>query len=198
MQGFSERNFIVNHSSRASVSSHVFCSATDASFHPFGADVCPATFPSAVLPLMSESLLFSAGWHILTAPPPGISSPVSPRKRWEKSSPAHRKSASADFITAVHIKRETNVSLPKHAMENDDCSVCDLYKEPENSIETLQPTASEPTDRDVDIEDGNSNDDKISAAANLPRSADVIMASLSKTRRQMLASWLEDMSEYYR
>lgn len=41
------------------------------------------------------------------------------------------------------------MSLPKHAMENDDFPVCDLYKEPDNSIESLQPTASEPTDTNM-------------------------------------------------
>ncbi|CAH8371347.1 unnamed protein product [Eruca vesicaria subsp. sativa] len=74
----------------------------------------------------------------------------SPGIRCEKSSPAHRKSASADFINDVHIsKRETHVSLPENAMKNDDIS-----KKPDNSI---QPTASEPTDISA-------TEDKISAA----------------------------------
>ncbi|KAJ0250020.1 GPI-anchored adhesin-like protein [Hirschfeldia incana] len=76
---------------------------------------------------------------------------------WEKSSPTHRKSASADFINAVHIsKRETPVSLPNHARKNDDLPVCDLSKEPTES---------------VGIEDGTANEDKLSAAG----SADDVM-----------------------
>ncbi|KAF8087175.1 hypothetical protein N665_0596s0026 [Sinapis alba] len=79
------------------------------------------------------------------------------RNRWERSSPAHRKSASAHFINAVHIsKKEAYVSLPDHAMKNDDIS-----KDSDNS---LQPTASEPTDKSA-------NEDKISAAG----SADDVM-----------------------
>ncbi|CAN7009520.1 unnamed protein product [Brassica rapa subsp. trilocularis] len=79
---------------------------------------------------------------------PDYLSPLS--SPWEKSSPSHRKSASADFINAVHIsKRETHVSLPNHAMKN-----ADISKEPDNSI---QPTETEPTDKSVDIEDGTAN-----------------------------------------
>ncbi|KAL0712328.1 hypothetical protein Bca4012_019306 [Brassica carinata] len=66
----------------------------------------------------------------------------SPGRRWENSSHSHRKSASADFINDVHIsERGTHVSQPEDAMKN------------------------------VDIEDGTANEDKISAAG----SADDVM-----------------------
>ncbi|XP_013735262.2 uncharacterized protein LOC106438591 isoform X1 [Brassica napus] len=86
---------------------------------------------------------------------PDYLSPLS--SPWEKSSPSHRKSASADFINAV--------SLPNHAMKNNDLPVCDLSKEPVISIES-----TEPTDKIVDIEDGTAN-----TAANLPGSTDDVM-----------------------
>ncbi|ESQ37695.1 hypothetical protein EUTSA_v10028418mg [Eutrema salsugineum] len=96
---------------------------------------------------------------------PEYLSPLSsPGRRWEKSSTAHRKSASADFTNAVNIRKETQASQPEDAMKNADIQVCNLSKEPENSVESLQPTASEPTEESVDMEDGTANEEKISAA----------------------------------
>ncbi|KAL1213611.1 Protein TRM32 [Cardamine amara subsp. amara] len=75
---------------------------------------------------------------------PEYLSPLSsPGRRWEKSSTTHKKSTSADFINLVNIKKETHVSQPE---ENADIH----SKEPDNS---LQPTASEDTEKSIDIED---------------------------------------------
>lgn len=88
---------------------------------------------------------------------PEYLSPLSsPGRRWEKSSTAHKKSTSADFINLVNIKKETHASQPE---ENADTH----SKEPDNS---LQPTASEATEKSVDIEDGTANEDTISSAGN--------------------------------
>ncbi|CAH8287518.1 unnamed protein product [Eruca vesicaria subsp. sativa] len=98
---------------------------------------------------------------------PEYLSPISsPGRRWEKSSTAaHRKSAaSSDYINAVNIKKEAHVSQPEDAIKSDDTQACVLSKEPDSAAESLQPTASEPTD-------GTANEDKISAAG----SADDVM-----------------------
>lgn len=98
---------------------------------------------------------------------PEYLSPLSsPGRRWEKSSTSHRKSASADFLNLVNIKKETHASQPEDVKENADIQVCNLSKEPKKSIESLQPTATEPTEKSVDIEDGTANEDKISYAGN--------------------------------
>ncbi|KAF8107089.1 hypothetical protein N665_0126s0009 [Sinapis alba] len=98
--------------------------------------------------------------RILSLPPDYLSPLNSPGRRWEKSSTAHRKSASADFINSVNIKKETHVSQPEDAIiKSTDTQFCDLSKEPDISTES------------VDIEDGTANEDKISAAG----SADDVM-----------------------
>ncbi|KAG2279084.1 hypothetical protein Bca52824_061639 [Brassica carinata] len=104
---------------------------------------------------------------------PEYLSPISsPGRRWEKSSTAHRKSASADYINAVNIKKETPVSQPEDAIiTSADTQACNLNKEPDNAVESHQPTACEPSEKSVDIEDGTSDEYKISAAG----SADDIM-----------------------
>jgi hypothetical protein len=84
----------------------------------------------------------------------------SPGRRWEKSSTAHKKSASADFINLVNIKKETHASQPE---ENTDIQVCNLSKEPDDSI---QPIASEPNEKSVDIEDETANEDNMFSAGN--------------------------------
>ncbi|CAL9232610.1 unnamed protein product [Arabidopsis halleri] len=89
----------------------------------------------------------------------------SPGRRWEKISTAHKKSASADFINLVNIKKETHASQPE---ENADIQVCNLSEKPDDSI---QPTATEPTEKSVDIEDETANEDKMSSAG----SADDVM-----------------------
>ncbi|CAE6144068.1 unnamed protein product [Arabidopsis arenosa] len=89
----------------------------------------------------------------------------SPGRRWEKSSTAHKKSASADFINLVNNKKETHASQPG---ENADIQVCNLSEKPDDSI---QPTATEPTEKSVDIEDETANEDKMSSAG----SADDVM-----------------------
>ncbi|XP_056862039.1 uncharacterized protein LOC108844438 isoform X2 [Raphanus sativus] len=72
---------------------------------------------------------------------------------WEKSSPSHRKSASADFINAVHIsKRETHVSQPNHALNNDHLPVCNLSKEePTESVDKISAADSVMMINEIDI-----------------------------------------------
>ncbi|CAG7859573.1 unnamed protein product [Brassica rapa] len=104
---------------------------------------------------------------------PEYLSPLSsPGRRWEKSSTSHRKSASADYINAVNIKKETPVSQPEDAIiKSADTQACDLRKETDNAVESLQPTVCEPSEKSVDVEDGTANEDKVSAAG----SADDVM-----------------------
>ncbi|XP_018456970.1 uncharacterized protein LOC108827941 isoform X2 [Raphanus sativus] len=104
---------------------------------------------------------------------PEYLSPLSsPGRRWEKSSTAHMKSVSADYINAVNIKKETPVSQPENEVtKSSDAQDSDLSKEPDNAVESLQPTASESSEKSVDIEDGTVKEDKISAAG----SADDVM-----------------------
>ncbi|CAN8308938.1 unnamed protein product [Cochlearia groenlandica] len=92
---------------------------------------------------------------------PEYLSPLSsPGRRWEKNSTAHRKCSSADFINVVNIKKETHPSQPEDAMKNADIQVCNLRKEPDNSIESLQQTASEPSEKSK-ISDAGSAEDVI-------------------------------------
>ncbi|CAH2069141.1 unnamed protein product [Thlaspi arvense] len=96
---------------------------------------------------------------------PEYLSPLSsPGRRSEKSSTTHRKSASADFINVVNIKKETLASQPQDSMKNDNIQVSNLSKEPDKSTESLQATGSEPSEKSVDIEDGTANEDQISSA----------------------------------
>ncbi|KAJ0265240.1 GPI-anchored adhesin-like protein [Hirschfeldia incana] len=98
---------------------------------------------------------------------PEYLSPLSsPGRRWDKNSTAQRKSASEDYINAVNIKKETPVSQPENEItKSADTQACDLSKEPDNAVESLQPTASEPSEKSVDnIEDGTVKEDKVSAA----------------------------------
>ncbi|CAA7017354.1 unnamed protein product [Microthlaspi erraticum] len=96
---------------------------------------------------------------------PEYLSPLSsPGRRLEKNSTVHRKSASSDFINVVNIKKENHASQPEDAMKDADDQVCNISKEPENSVESLQPTASEHTEKSVDIEDGTTKEDQNSSA----------------------------------
>uniref|UniRef100_A0A1J3CB03 Protein TRM32 n=1 Tax=Noccaea caerulescens TaxID=107243 RepID=A0A1J3CB03_NOCCA len=96
---------------------------------------------------------------------PEYLSPLSsPGRRLEKNSTVHRKSASSDFINVVNIKKENQASQPEDAMKDVDIQGCNISKEPENSVEPLQPTASEPTERSVGIEDGTAKEDQSSSA----------------------------------
>lgn len=86
---------------------------------------------------------------------PEYLSPLSsPGRRLEKNSTVHRKSASSDFINVVNIKKENHASQPEDAMKDVDIQGCNISKEAENSVEPLQPAASEPTETSVGIEDG--------------------------------------------
>ncbi|KAG2331070.1 hypothetical protein Bca52824_002250 [Brassica carinata] len=122
---------------------------------------------------------------------PEYLSPLSsPGRRWEKSSTAHRKSASADYI-----QKETRVSQPEDAIiKGADTLACDLSKEPDNAVESLQPTASEPTQRSLDIEDGTANEDKISAAG----SADDVMNTngIGMVTEESSSSLVGDLSKF--
>ncbi|EOA19345.1 hypothetical protein CARUB_v10000225mg [Capsella rubella] len=111
----------------------------------------------------------------------------SPGRRWEKNSTTHKKSASADFINLVNIKKETHASQPE---ENADILACDLSKEPEDSI---QPTASEATETSVEIEDGTANENKISSAG----SADdvMILNEMSVVQEEESSTLVGDLSK---
>ncbi|CAN6861029.1 unnamed protein product [Brassica oleracea] len=126
---------------------------------------------------------------------PEYLSPLSsPGRRWEKSSTSHRKSASADFVNAVNIKKETPVSQPEDAIiKSADTQACDLSKEPDNAVESLQPTASEPAEKSLDIEDVTANEDKVSAAG----SADDVMITneLGIVTEEASSTLISDLSK---